>query len=527
MATLYKNCKVYTMELENDYCAFLVEDGRIAALYTPEEPLPQVKETVDLGGATVLPGLIDSHLHFMASVAYTAFLPLFQLKAGKPYPTTFAQLCKLLAGFTAGKDKDIPLVAYAYAPSVMEEQRLPTRQELDRYTDGATLSVMTVDGHASSHSTRMLELLGLGQEAPEGILSGPAHERAMAALTAQIAKSLRPADITRQLAAFVNRALSFGVTCCCCMEGSSNEKDPALSLFLRLAARLPLDIRLYPQLTDLDIVEEFTPLMARRRVGGCGLWQIDGSVGAKSAAFPEPYLGEDAPAAPYYSKEAFCALIKEADSRDYSVSCHAIGTTACEMALEAYEAVCHSGNPRRHRIDHFEFSTPQQAKRAADMGLYVAAQPGYSWYDEKFLHSYAQYLPPQVHRRQLPLSTLAKHHLLLGSSDSPIQDIDPFIQMQGMVEFPLPQFRLSLYQAFETYTVNAARALGEEAVRGSLTPGKKADFILFDRDPFTLPLSEIHTLKPTATFIDGKRCRPMTGAGLEPFAALLKRAKPI
>lgn len=524
MAILYKNAKVYTMERERGYTAFTVEEGRISALYTPQDPLPNLKEVVDLAGRTVLPGLIDSHLHFISSIAYTDFLPLFSLKDDKPYPTTFTQLCKLLAGFTAGKSKEVPLIAYSYVPSVMEEKRLPTREELDRYTDGACLSVITVDGHASSHSTKMLQLLGI-ESPPDGVLSGPAHEEALSSVTSLILKNLRPADMARQMATFVNRLVSYGITCCCCLEGFSNEKDPSLSLFARFAGRLPIDIRFYPQMTDLAAVEAFTPLMSRRRVGGCGRWEIDGSVGAKSAAFFEPFLGEAAPKEPYLSQEALNARLREADSRDFSVTVHAIGTRACEMALQAYEPLCRGGNPRRHRIDHFEFSTLEQAERCAAMGLYVAAQPGYAWYDEKFFHSYKNFLPAKISRCQIPLSVLAKKHLLLGSSDSPVQSADPFLQLQGMVDFPLPQYRLSLYEAFETYTLNAARALGEEAVRGSLAPGKKADFIVFEQDPFSLPFSEIHSLKPVATYIDGKRFTPMSGSVLQPMTFLLKKAK--
>ena len=373
----------------------------------------------------------------------------------------------------------------------------------------------------------MLKLLEFEELAPDGVMSGLVHEHNIYKLNTLLSEQTRPEDAERNLVSFVNKTIALGITCCCCLEGFSNESDPALDEFVKIAGRLPLDLRLFPQLTSFEAVEKYLPAMRQKSIGGCGLWEIDGSVGAHSAAFTEPFLGEDEPKPTYFDQATFDGMIRKANDGGYQTTTHAIGTAACEMALLAYEKCTAKGNPLRHRIDHFEFTTKDQAQRAANLGLYVAAQPGYAWYDKLYLHSYKNFLPAAAVRRQLPLSVLAQSGLLLGSSDSPVQDVNPYTQMQGMVEFPLPQYRLSLYEAFKTYTVYPAAALGELNERGTLDAGKRADFIVFDEDPFDQPLNKVYELRPSATYIDGKQYQPMTGGGMESLLSLLKKNKKI
>jgi predicted amidohydrolase YtcJ len=99
--------------------------------------------------------------------------------------------------------------------------------------------------------------------------------------------------------------------------------------------------------------------------------------------------------------------------------------------------------------------------------------------------------------------------MIVGSSDSPAGPLSPWIQLQGMVEYPLERERLGLYDALRTYTANAAWAAGEEAERGTLAPGKKADLIVMEEDPFGMPLSRLHEARVRETFIDGRRASPM------------------
>jgi len=100
--------------------------------------------------------------------------------------------------------------------------------------------------------------------------------------------------------------------------------------------------------------------------------------------------------------------------------------------------------------------------------------------DENFpgMGTYRKYLKPEIVDMQIPLKTIYEMGgIICGSSDAPVQDISPFLQIHGMVNFPIVNERLSVYQAFRTYTYYAAYATFEENIRGTLSEGKLADFV--------------------------------------------------
>ena len=144
------------------------------------------------------------------------------------------------------------------------------------------------------------------------------------------------------------------------------------------------------------------------------------------------------------------------------------------------------------------------------LGLALVAQPGFAWLDERFVGSYRRQLPPSVYALQIPLRSIARAGgVIVGSSDSPAGPLSPWIHMQGMIEHPLAHERLELYDALRTYTWNPAWAAGEEAERGTLAPGKKADFIVMEEDPFDMPRDKVYQATVRDTFINGRKVEPM------------------
>ena len=206
--------------------------------------------------------------------------------------------------------------------------------------------------------------------------------------------------------------------------------------------------------------------------------------------------------------------VSRAHAAGFQVSSHAIGTRAIETILTAFEHVLKGEsdpkNPYRHRIDHFEFPTQDQVDRALALNLVITAQPGYAWMDEKYQQSYRKYLRPEQIARQIPLKTIMERGgILCGSSDSPIQHLNPFVQIHGMVNFPIVKEQLSVYQALRTYTYNAAYATFEDHQRGTLEVGKVADFMILEEDPFTIPAERLLELKPVSTYLGGKKFTPL------------------
>ena len=94
---------------------------------------------------------------------------------------------------------------------------------------------------------------------------------------------------------------------------------------------------------------------------------------------------------------------------------------------------------------------------------------------------------------------------MLGSSDSPVQLPNPFIQIQGMVNYPINDQKLSVYEALRTYTFNNAMGNFAEDRKGSLKEGKDADFLILDRDPFEIDKEGLIDVKVTSTYVKGKK----------------------
>ena len=526
---LFYNGCFYTMEQEGERLAALgVKDGKIAGLYPYGVTLPQAKEKIDLAGGYVLPGFIDSHLHLMNAIqAKSGSIQISRVINGVLEPHD-------LAGVGALLQQEAPagegiLVGNHYIIAAIAEARLPNRYELDRWLPGRKVAIYSMDLHSGSYSTPMLESLGLLESCPDGILTGADFEFNQGKVADQIAQTRGAADFARGVAAFCNEAAAYGVTCLCALDGNEDSPDDAPTLALAACAgQFPLAVRLFVQYTDIERAALFLPYMSDKRLGGCGAWEMDGSIGSRSAAFQTPYRNQAGHCGElYYSYEQCRKMVATALAADYQLTVHAIGTEAIEEILSVYEELLlPNGNSKRHRIDHLEFPTAAQVARVAKLGLIVTAQPGYTWFDSRYQKSYAQFLEPEIIARQIPLRDLQEAGVIIcGGSDCPVQEINPFLQIQGMVDFPLPEQSLTMYQAIATYTKNGAYALHEEKIRGTLALGKVADFMVLPQDPFACPIPQVHTLKPCATYLAGEPYLPLSGdlAQWQQYTACKKR----
>lgn len=158
-----------------------------------------------------------------------------------------------------------------------------------------------------------------------------------------------------------------------------------------------------------------------------------------------------------------------------------------------------------HRIEHCEFFDDECFEKLKSGRFAVLMQPGYAWADKRFFHTYEKHLNKDVCDSLAFRKLYDAGVILCGSSDSPVQEIDPYQQMQGMVEFYNEKESLTNYEALTCYTKNAAKALLVEDERGTLEPGKAADFFVSTKDFITLPKSEVISFRPDETFVGGRR----------------------
>ena len=483
MKTLYVNCKVHS-KLDGKVHSFLgVEKGRITYLGNTR-PEGRWKET-DLDGAHVAPRMIDSHMHMLYTMVLAAqSFFISEIKDGKVIPTTVEGALERLHDYSESHPGSKIIVANGFIPSVFENPRLLTRQELDKAAPDKAVIVYTIDGHSSTLSSVMLEKLGMDLETEkDGIMRGERHEFMQGKVTSLIASSLTPSILARGITNFVNETRALGLSGVVALDGQEDDpKDLTCEMLSRIATKLPMDIVFYPQYQDFDRARKIFPRQKRRRIGGCSAWELDGAVNSQSAAFYTPYRNMDEKGHTYYSDEHIRDRVETALKEDILLTAHAIGPVAIDQILNVYdehrdELPTENG---MYRIDHFEFPSKEALEKIKGLDIALTFQPGFSYIDKRFLRSYTRYLTDEMLSLIAPLKTLDESGVcILGSSDSPVQELDPYLQMKGMTAYYVESESLSPASAYRSYSLNAGKAIGEDF---SLEFGNEATFNVYSKD---------------------------------------------
>ncbi|WDP86889.1 MAG: amidohydrolase family protein [Desulfobacter sp.] len=476
------NARIYTMEDETQtFSSMTLENGRIISL--GQGPEKRAK-SVDLGGRTVLPGFTDAHCHFMPSAVLNEFgANISRIGRHGLVPKSLSGVKEILCR-QADLQKKKLVIGFNLVTAGLKENRLPSQRELDQWLPGKTVVIFDASGHASAYSSGAIKALDLGHLHDQGQLTGEAHEFNMGRVNSFVMKQLNPMIFLKGICGYVNRLHQCGITSVHCMEGFDDDpRDVSTKIFAFLAPVLPLHVRLYCQYTNPGRVFPFLKKMAYPRLGGGGAWEMDGAVSSGTAAFFDSYKNpEDGRGKCYYSDTKIQDMVRTADESQFQISAHAIGPRAIEPLLSAFEKSPGQKN-LRHRIEHFEFPTPDQVKRAVEAGIVMVPQPGWTWVDHKYQNSYGFRLTSDQIQSQIPLRDIVSTGgIICGSSDSPVQDPDPLAQIRGMCDFPVKGQSISRYQAVKAFTVNGAFAGCEEEDRGSLCPGKRADFMVLNKD---------------------------------------------
>ncbi|GAA6301475.1 amidohydrolase [Eisenbergiella tayi] len=539
MKTLYYGGTIHTMRKEQEtFTALGIEEDRIIFTgSTEKETLKGYDRYVDLEGMHVFPTLTDSHVHLLYTMILAASsFNLCEVTAGGIVPDSMEGVEARVRDYCRSHPKQKIISANQYILSAMKEKRLPDRHELDEWTGGRCMIIYNIDGHSSCISTALMKKLGLSCEGHDGRFSGEEHEFMQGKVTNLIAASVTPGVLARGIANFSNLCARYGISRVCAMDGNEDVKNDILTRLLAfIASQMDIDIRLFPQYLDLERARPFRRLQKYPRAGGCGSWELDGSVGSHSAAFYVPFRDTGEKGHCYYEKSLILSKVKEARQKGIQLSSHAIGEAAIDQIVDCYEQAEKENAGQRDgagvplsRIDHFEFPSREAVEKIKKLPVALTVQPGFSWLDKRYLKSYEQFLPKEKAEQQIPLKELAEAGVCIcGSSDSPVQSMNPYEQMLGMVEFFLPQQSLTPYQALCTYTREPARMLGEEKDSGTLEVGKKADFCVMKKDFCRAEPGEIGEFCAEYMVKDGKRYEQKKGTVWELVKMLFRRKKKI
>jgi len=496
--TLYRARRVHTLAYPpgGDW---LLADGRHVERVGTGEP-PPADRVVDLPGATIVPGFIDTHVHLTSTGIAE--------DEGEVAAARSAAALLEVAGRRAADAGSEVVVLAGYDETSWEDPTLPTIEELDRIP--GALVIRRADGHlalANRAAIERAELAGSDgvERTGDGGFTGRVTREANARLARWATGSRSDHEIRELQLRAAARAASLGLTTVHEMSMPHELGLRDLEVLLGHRQRLPVDTVVIPATTDV-------PQAMDLRLGAIGGdLPTDGSIGARTAALSAPYADGEGSGVTYLDDEELGRFFRAGHDAGLQVGVHAIGDRAIEQVLAAWEAIYGSLDSRgrrhfrarRHRIEHFELPTGPQIERAAMLGIAVSVQPAFDarWGAPGELYEIG--LGPERAASMNPFRSLLERGLELGAgSDAPVTALDPLGGVAALEGHHDSEQRLSRVEAIRLWTQGSARLAHQEDKKGSLGPGLHADFAAFEEDPFEV--EAVAGLRPILTVSLGR-----------------------
>jgi len=482
--------------------ALLIRGDRIAATGTNEEVLSLAgggAEVVNLGGRTVLPGFIDTHVHF-TSTGHR--LLQTDLSGARSVHEVVALLLSNLPSSEA-----VPAQGYGLNYHHFKERRYPSLEEMDEAFPARPAFAFDQSGHAVITNTAGMNWLGRAgvalkeESARTGTLTRQDAYRAREVL---IEADPAREGLEEAWQAAAQAALRVGITTVHALEGPLGDLERCtrsrLESIIQLSRAAPLRVVLYYQTLDIRAVLE----AGLPRIGGCIL--VDGAFSPWTAALYEPYHDNTSTSGTLYiPHQDLLDFVYEAHRAGLQVSLHACGDRAIGECLEAYasalERIPRSGH--RHRIEHFEIPTHAQITEASRLGICLGMQPAFDRYWD--MDCYRRKLGDERARRKNAFRSILGAGITVGGgSDSEVTPMNPLLGVYSAVMSSNLQERIGVREALEMFGNNAARLSFDECRIGSIDVGKAADLVILSGDPLTVVPESLISTRVEATMVGGE-----------------------
>ena len=522
---LIHNARIRTMDPSRPFAEWLMmRGGRVVALGTGLPP--DTADRIDAGGRLVLPGFQDAHIHLLSGgtdLATAAHLYDVVDEAG---------LLAALAAHAAAKP-ELPVVLGAgWQPGIFGDHNL-TAALLDRVVPDRPVVIYDSSYHNACFNSRALDMAGIGGDTPDpvnghivrdgaGRAKGMLHEEAIPFMVARLPQ-LGDADWMAGLLAGQAHAAAHGLT------GILDPKITALEarIYARAVAENTLTLRVAGAalVTEADTPESAVARLTAMRAAHPGpdfhiqsaKFFMDGIFENRTAALLADYADQPGNAPCMFGADHTAALFTALDAARFAIHTHAIGDAAIRRTIAGLEAARAANTPwpAQHQITHLQLMDPGDYARLAGVAT-ANIQPLWARMDPVIPDIALTMIGPA--RRG---DTYAFRKMLDAggdwclSSDWSVSTLNPFeiietavTRQARRVEGPKPPFlpdqRLTVEEAVQGYTTNAARACWRGGFTGQLRPGFSADLIVLDRDIFTCAPDEISDTEVLLTLFKGE-----------------------
>lgn len=483
----------------------------------------QDKQTtvLDAKGKFITPGFIDAHVHFIAGGTHLLSIDLRNT-------TTRKAFIQAIADFVKTKKRGEWIIGGAWNHTHWGGE-LPNKNWIDSITKEHPVFVASLDGHMGLANSATLKMAGIDAHTPEinggrivrnaqGEPTGILQDNAMKLIFKIIPPPSKEA-FQKIIQASTNYMAANGVSSAHVMlndepNGSAEALEQAHKnnqLSTRIYMMMPIQqwASLKDKLAQQGNGDEWLKI-------GCLKGFVDGSLGSHTAAFKKPYA--DMPADKgllLYSKDSLKQWIHDADKAGLQLAVHAIGDEAIHFLLHTVEEVekQNGKRDRRFRIEHAQHIAPEDIKRFATLNIIASMQPYHAIDD-------GQWAEKLIGKERIQTTYAFKSLLHEGARLVFGSDwfVAPANVMEGIYAAVtrrtldhknpngwIPAQKISVEQALQAYTIHAAYASFEEHIKGSLSVGKLADFIVLDKNLFAIPAEQIREVKVLQTFVGGKK----------------------